>query len=230
MSVSMAKTHSHNSGKAISTKVPFKKVFSSSHLQSNGIGNASQVSEQRTHRGGSNDFGTIANHNLSSQLSSSLPGILDNVNSSQTRRVIGGSKEENNSSKSSQNSTNSNSAIDSSYKSSVFKAGQNIPFSAIEPSIIVSLATYLNNLNNFDSDKLIKEIQLMLIYFEDVVKKDKLEQLAGSCTILMETVDANCIKLKNAYLQLQQVQLRLQLLMHSFSSMEDDLDTTNIRR
>lgn len=113
----------------------------------------------------------------------------------------------------------------------MLRSGQsNFPFSAIEPSLIVSLSTYLNSLNDFDSEKLVKEIQLMLIYFEDVVRKDKLEQLVGSCTILMETVDANCMKLKNAYMQLQQVQLRLQLLMQSLNIDDDSDSLAKIRR
>jgi len=89
--------------------------------------------------------------------------------------------------------------------------------------MIVSLSAYLVTLKNFDSDKLVKEIQMMLTYFEDVVRKNKLEQLAGACTILLETVDSNCLKLKNAYLQLQQVHLRLQLLLQS-CNLEEDSD------
>lgn len=96
-----------------------------------------------------------------------------------------------------------------------------IPFSAIEPSLLVSLGTQLKSLKNFDAEKLIKGIHLMLTYFEDVVKKDKLEQLVGACTILMDTVDANCVKLRQSYRGLQQVQVRLQLLLQSLGEAGD---------
>lgn len=186
-----------------STKVPFKKVFSSSHLlSSNGHRPAPRPSC------GAVDVSALQQQ-LSGQLSSSLPGILDKVNQSKHKQPT---KQASNSllNKSSQPGGGSDSTNSAVISGIVMDNG--IPFSAIEPSLIVSLANYLASLKNFDSRKLIKEIELMLKYFEDAVKKNKLELLSGSSTILLETVDKNCALLKNAYLQLQQVQLQLQLL------------------
>lgn len=230
-------------------KAPFKKVFSSSHLQTN------VVNGQDAHRGhpgrASNDFGSALGHpTLTSQLSSSLPGFLDNVNNGTTvpRRAtasggppelvppVPGAGSRRSSQKSITPLFSSNHAVipeSSTLKgtSILGSATRAIPFSSIEPSLIVSLSTYLNALKSFDSEKLIKEIHLMLTYYEDVVRKDKLEQLVGACTILMETVDANCTKLKGAYRQLQQVQLRLQLLLQSFTMDDDESETlTKLKR
>lgn len=237
MPVSMAKTPNHASGKALSTKVPFKKVFSSSHLQTNGASGGQSSAESRSQHGrGSRDYGHLAHPNLSNQLSSSLPGILDNVNSNQPRRATGGT-EMVASTRSSQKASSSGYAVIESVAkatpapSPIVRTGaQAIPLSAIEPSMIVSLSTYLAALRGFDSDKLIKEIQNVLIYFEGLVGKSKPELVVGACTILLEAVDGSSLKLKNAYLQLHQVHLRLQLLLQSFN-LDDDSDALGkIRR
>lgn len=248
MPVSMAKSQQHSataatghkgttagaSSSSSGTKVPFKKVFSSSHLQTNGVNSAAL--EAHKHRP-SNDFGSALTHpSLTSQLSSSLPGFLDNVNGGGTGSgghhpgkvvLLPGSASGTSSRRSSQtrnvlpilsSSSTSASTVIPTANSKVTSSMNGIPFSAIDPSLLVSLGTCLKALKHFDAEKLIKEIHLMLTYFEDVVKKDKLEQLVGACTILMDTVDANCVKLRTTYRQLQQVQVGLHVLLQSLDA------------
>lgn len=89
---------------------------------------------------------------------------------------------------------------------------------AIDPSLMLSLSSHFDSLKHFDSSKLVKELDMMLIYFQDVLRKDKLEQLAGATTILLDTVNTNCSKLKNEYMHLQQVYIKFQLLYSADSS------------
>ena len=225
----MAKSVSNNSNTKSTTtkKVPFKKVFSSSHLQTNGI-------NPRT--SGKNSIGSVDfdlnQHKLTSQLSSSLPGLFENLTLGKHK----GAKQKESGiclKELTDNSSHnwglnlSNRAVINQLQNQIpseLLVNNGIPFSAIEPSLIVSLSAYLNTLKNFDSRKLVKEIELMLKYFEDAVKKDKMELLSGSSTILLETVDKNCRELKNAYRQLQQVQLQLQLLSNANLDESEKLD------
>lgn len=230
MSVSMAKTPSE--AKLAGPKAPFKKVFSSNQLITTQVDVGIRPSPRHggdTSGGNGSTFCPLPltaqrlqqitnNNNLSSQFSSSLPGILDNISNSGNK-----DNKENIIKPSSANETAVACKVSSPRKSSVAvistspssppkQSSPPIPLSAIEPSLIVSLSTYLSNIKEFDSSKLVKEIERLLIYFQDVFRKHKLEQLSGASTILLETVGTNCTKLKRAYQQLLQVQLRLQLL------------------
>lgn len=248
------------------TKVPFKKVFSSSQLQ------PANDHNQHHHNRGKHGNQTNANRasitsitasfsllNHNNQLSSSLPGMFNDVKlidepQQQTQQqqsadnchgssLLSSSQQQSNyrnnnnaklntesgfdskslgknsksviKSKNNNQNSNSNRTIASNgiglagRKNNLIK---NIPIGAIEPSLIGSLSSYLSELTHFNPDKFIKEIDLMLKYFDDAVKKDKLDLLNGSCNVLIETVSVNCSRLRDAYMHLQQVQLRLQIL------------------
>lgn len=99
---------------------------------------------------------------------------------------------------------------------------RNIPLNSMEPSVISALSAYLDELRYFNAEKFIKEIDLMLIYFEDAIRKDKIELLNGSCNILIETIAINCVRLRDAYRHLQQIQISLHLLSNINQTDDED--------
>ena len=254
---------STTSGNAV-PKVPFKKMFSSSHLMLHtNTASQSATSSPSSTPTGSNTLTNRASPivSLSQQLSqhetlsSSLPDVaITSAHSyhSQHHHSVNDSR----SSQRSALSSTSRSSCETSGSLSVISnnpisisgsihsgshtsaAGTNntrrpsraiLAATALEPSMIVSLSNYLGTLRKFDHEKIVKEILLMLNYFEDVVVKDKLELLVGASTIILEALDRNCALLRSTYQQLQQVQLKLQLLQIADDNSEQDVTVTGKR-
>ncbi|KAH9415764.1 Rap guanine nucleotide exchange factor 1 [Dermatophagoides pteronyssinus] len=215
-------------------KVPFKKVFSSSQLTTNNNNNNQQQQQQKSRCSicSVNSSFQLLNRE-SSHLSSSLPGMYEKIANDDQRQflTITSQKNDDHSHQHEQNVLTKPKAVIPASTSNKSENGHllnAIPIAAIEPSLIGSLASYLADLRHFNAEKYCKEIELMLKYFEDSVKKDKLELLNGSCNILIETISLNCARLRDAYLHLQQVQLRLQILC--MIHMEDNGDTNSARK